>query len=240
MVVKICENYDDMSKVAANIIAAEIITKPNGVMGFATGSTPEGTYKELVKMYKEGLISFENITTFNLDEYVGITRDNDQSYYYFMHDNLFNHVDIKESRVNIPNTQGDLEYECRNYEERIKNAGGVDLQLLGIGNNGHIGFNEPSDEFVENTNIVNLQERTIQANARFFESIEDVPTQAVTMGIGTIMRAKKVVLVASGKGKADIIEKIVKGKITPMVPASILRLHPDCTIVVDKDAASLL
>lgn len=240
MVVKICKDYDEMSRAAANIFAAQIITKPDSVLGFATGSTPEGTYKELVKMYKEGLISFKDITSFNLDEYVGITRENDQSYYYFMHHHLFDHVDINESNVNIPNTGGNLQDECMDYEHRIKAAGGVDLQIVGIGNNGHIGFNEPCDNFVENTNVVELQQRTIEANARFFDSADDVPTRAVTMGIGTIMRARKVVLVASGEGKADIIRDIVKGKITPMAPASVLRFHNDVTVIVDKAAASLL
>ncbi len=240
MVIKVCKNYEEMSKVAASIFGTQIITKPDSVLGFATGSTPEGTYKELVQMYKDGLISFDKVVTFNLDEYVGITRDNDQSYYYFMHHHLFDHVNVNEAKINIPNTQGNLEDECIDYERRIRQAGGVDLQIVGIGNNGHIGFNEPCDHFVENTNVVDLQEKTIQANARFFDSIEDVPTKAVTMGIGTIMRAKKVVLVASGKGKADIIRDIIKGKITPMAPASILRLHQDVTIVVDQEAASLL
>lgn len=240
MVVKICKSYEDMSKAAANVFAAQIITKPQSVLGFATGSTPEGTYKELIKMYKDGLISFKGITSFNLDEYVGITRENDQSYYYFMHHHLFDHVDINKEKVNIPNTGGNLQNECMDYERRIKDAGGVDLQIVGIGNNGHIGFNEPCDNFVENTNVVDLQQRTIEANARFFETIEDVPTKAVTMGIGTIMRAKQVLLVASGIGKADIVRDIVKGKISPMIPASVLRFHPRVTIIVDKEAASRL
>lgn len=240
MVVKICKDYDEMSRVAANIFATQIITKPNSVLGFATGSTPEGTYKELVKMYKDGMISFKDVTTFNLDEYVGITRENDQSYYYFMHHHLFNHVDVNESRVNIPNTGGNLQDECMDYERRIREVGGVDLQIVGIGNNGHIGFNEPCDNFVENTNVVELQQRTIEANARFFDKIEDVPTKAVTMGIGTIMRARQVVLVASGQGKADIIRDIVKGKITPNAPASILRFHSNVTVIIDKEAASML
>ena len=240
MVIKVCQDYESMSRVAANLFAAQMVQKPDSVLGFATGSTPEGTYKELVQMYTDGLFSFRNVTTFNLDEYVGPTRDNDQSYYYFMHHHLFNHVDINEDRVNVPNTEGDLQAECQDYERRIQHAGGIDLQIVGIGNNGHIGFNEPADHFVENTNIVQLQEKTILANARFFDRVEDVPTQAVTMGIGTIMRARAVVLVASGKGKSDIINEVVHGPITPKVPASILRLHPSCTIVVDEYAASLL
>lgn len=240
MIVKICKDYDAMSAAAANLFAAQMIEKPTSVLGFATGSTPEGTYKCLVEMVKQGLVSFSQVTTFNLDEYVGITRENDQSYYYFMHHHLFNHVDIQEEQINVPNTEGNLEQECFDYEQRIEKAGGIDLQIVGIGNNGHIGFNEPAEEYVENTNIVALQEKTILANARFFEKIADVPTQAVTMGIGTIMRAKKVVLVASGKGKADIIHEIVHGSITPQVPASILRLHPQVTILVDSEAGSLL
>lgn len=240
LVIKICKDYDRMSKAAANVIAAQIITKPKSVIGLATGSTPEGAYSELIKMYDNGIISFADITTFNLDEYVGISRDNDQSYYYYMHDKLFNHIDINEKRINVPVTQGDLQLECQEYENRIKMAGGIDLQLVGIGNNGHIGFNEPSENIVDETNIIQLQEKTIIANARFFEKVEDVPTQAITMGIGTIMRAKNIVLIASGKGKAEIIRDLVKGPITPKVAASILRLHRNCTILVDEEAGSLL
>ena len=241
MIVKVFKDYQSMSKACAVMFANQILEKPDSVLGFATGSTPEGTYSELVKMYNEKIISFAGVTTFNLDEYVGITRENDQSYYYFMHQHLFNHVDVDKNRVNLPNTGAkDLEKECSDYENAIKKAGGVDLQILGIGNNGHIGFNEPCDHFVENTNIVSLKQNTIEANARFFKDISEVPTKAVTMGIGTIMRAKKVVLVASGANKADIIKRIVCGNIEPNVPASVLRLHQNVNVLLDGEAGKLL
>ena len=237
----VTKNYDDMSKKAANIIAAKVILKPNCVLGLATGSTPIGTYKELIKKYNDGDLSFSAVSTVNLDEYRGLTHDNDQSYYYFMNDNLFNHVDIDKARTHVPDgTEPDSEKACADYEEIVKSYGGVDLQLLGLGHNGHIGFNEPADEFPKETHCVDLQESTIEANKRFFASIDDVPRQAYTMGIGTIMAAKSILLVASGKDKAEIIKKAFFGPVVPQVPASILQLHPDVTIVIDEDAASLL
>ena len=235
------KDYADMSRKAANIIAAQVILKPDCVLGLATGSTPIGTYKELIKGYENGDLDFSLVKTANLDEYRGLEKSNDQSYDYFMKANLFNHININFDNLNIPNGENpDADAECKRYEEVVKALGGQDLQLLGMGHNGHIGFNEPADEFVKETHCVDLQESTIQANKRFFEKVEDVPTQAYTMGIGTIMRAKKILLVASGKDKAEIVKKAFFGPVVPQVPASILQMHQDVTIVVDEAAASLL
>ena len=235
------KDYADMSRKAANIIAAQVIMKPDCVLGLATGSTPIGTYKELIKAYENGDLDFSLVKTANLDEYRGLEKTNDQSYDYFMKDNLFNHININFENLNIPNGEKpDAEEECARYEAVVKALGGQDLQLLGMGHNGHIGFNEPADEFVKETHCVDLQESTIQANKRFFEKVEDVPTQAYTMGIGTIMQAKKILVVASGADKAEIVKKAFFGPITPQVPASILQLHPDVTVVVDEAAGSLI
>ena len=237
----VTKDYNDMSRKAANIISAQIITKPNCVLGLATGSTPVGTYKQLVEWYNKGDLDFSEVSTVNLDEYRGLDHDNDQSYYYFMMNNLFKHVNIDLSRTHVPDgTEADPEKACADYEEIVKSYGGIDLQLLGLGHNGHIGFNEPSDDFPKVTHCVDLTESTIKANARFFEKIEDVPTQAYTMGIGTIFKAKRILLIASGKDKAEIVKKAFCGPIVPQVPASILQLHPDVTVVLDEDAASLL
>lgn len=231
------EDYKAMSRIAANIISAQIIMKPDCVLGLATGSSPEGTYAQLVEWYKKGDLDFSQVTSVNLDEYKGLSGDNDQSYRYFMNSHLFDHVNIDKSRTFVPNgLEPDSEKACREYDEVVAATGGVDLQLLGIGHNGHIGFNEPASEFCKNTQCVDLTESTIEANKRFFEKEEDVPRQAYTMGIGTIMRAKKILLVASGEGKADIIAKAFTGPITPEVPASILQLHNDVTVVCDKAA----
>jgi glucosamine-6-phosphate deaminase len=235
------KDYADMSRKAANIIAAQVIMKPDCVLGLATGSTPIGTYKELIKAYENGDLDFSLVKTANLDEYRGLEKTNDQSYDYFMKDNLFNHININFENLNIPNGEKpDAEEECARYEAVVKALGGQDLQLLGMGHNGHIGFNEPADEFPKETHCVDLQESTIQANKRFFEKVEDVPTQAYTMGIGTIMQAKKILVVASGADKAEIVKKAFFGPITPQVPASILQLHPDVTVVVDEAAGSLI
>ena len=235
------KDYADMSRKAANIIAAQVIAKPDCVLGLATGSTPIGTYKELIKAYENGDLDFSLVKTANLDEYRGLEKTNDQSYDYFMKDNLFNHININFENLNIPNGEKpDAEEECARYEAVVKALGGQDLQLLGMGHNGHIGFNEPADEFPKATHCVDLQESTIQANKRFFEKVEDVPTQAYTMGIGTIMQAKKILVIASGADKAEIIKKAFFGPITPQVPASILQLHPDVTVVVDEAAGSLI
>lgn len=235
------KDYEQMSRMAANVIAAQIIMKPECVLGLATGSTPIGTYKELVGKYEAGELDFSKVTSINLDEYRGLSPENDQSYRYFMNDNLFQHVNIRKECTYVPDgLEPDAEKACQTYDEIIKKAGGIDLQLLGMGHNGHIGFNEPSDEFVKNTNCVDLTQSTIDANARFFASIDEVPKQAYTMGIGTIMNAKKVLVVVSGKGKAQIVKDAFFGPITPKVPASILQLHPDVVLIGDEEALSLI
>ena len=234
------KNYDEMCAKVARIFAAQITLKPDSVLGLATGSTPVGMYKELIRKYNEERVDFSEVKTVNLDEYVGLTGDNDQSYRYFMNDNLFNHVNIDKANTHVPSGTSDLDKECEAYEALIESMGGIDIQLLGIGNNGHIGFNEPCSEFPEFTHSVELTQSTIEANARFFESIDDVPTKAITMGIGTIMKAKKVILMANGKGKAQIIYDMMYGPVTPEVPASILRFHPDVTVYVDEDAYSVI
>lgn len=231
------KNYEDMSIKAASILAAQIVTDPNSVLGLATGSTPELMYRNLVEWYKKGYLDFSGVSTYNLDEYRGISGTNEQSYYAYMMKNLFSKVNIKEENTHIPDGfQEDTRKVCKEYEDAICQAGGIELQILGIGNNGHIGFNEPSDSFLEDCHCVNLAESTIQANKRFFEKEEDVPKQAYTMGVGTIMRAKKILLLASGKAKADAVEKLLNGPVTPQIPASILRLHPDVTIIADEEA----
>ncbi len=231
------KDYQELSRKAANVIAAQIIMKPDCVLGLATGSSPIGTYKQLIERYEMGDLDFSGVSTINLDEYKGLTRDNDQSYYYFMYNNLFKHVNIDLARTNIPDgTEPDSEKECARYNKVIADMGGVDLQLLGLGHNGHIGFNEPAEDFATLTHCVDLQESTIEANKRFFASIDDVPRQAYTMGIQTIMQARKVLMVVSGADKADILNQVINGPVTPHVPASILQMHPDVTIVADEAA----
>ena len=213
------KDYDDMSRKAANVISAVMTEKPACVLGLATGSSPIGTYKNLIKRYENGDLDFSQVTTVNLDEYKGLDHDNDQSYYYFMRENLFKHVNINMERTNVPNgMEPDSEKACEAYNEIIHSVGQIDMQLLGIGHDGHIGFNEPADHFPKETHCVDLTETTINANARFFASREDVPTQAYTMGIQTIMSAKKVLMVASGADKADIIAQAFFGPVTPQVP----------------------
>ena len=231
------KDYKDMSRKAANIISAQVIMKPNCVLGLATGSTPIGTYDQLVEWYNKGDLDFSEVTTVNLDEYKGLPRTNDQSYYYFMRQHLFDRVNIDPERTNVPNgMEPDAEKECGRYEELIRSLGGVDLQLLGLGHNGHIGFNEPGEAFEKETHCVDLTESTIEANKRFFASADDVPKQAYTMGIKTIMQAKKILIVVNGENKADIVERAFFGPVTPEVPASILQLHNDVTLVGDEAA----
>ena len=233
------KNYDEMSRKAANIISAQIILKPESVLGLATGSSPIGTYKQLIEWYNKGDLDFSQIRSINLDEYKGLPADNDQSYAYFMRHNLFDHVNIKSVNTFIPNgMEADVEKECSRYNAIIRSMGGIDLQLLGIGNNGHIGFNEPCDSFPQDVHVVDLTESTIEANKRFFASADDVPKQAYTMGVGTILRAKAILLVVSGKDKAAALNAVVNGPITPQVPGSVLRLHPNVIIVADEDALS--
>ena len=235
------DSYDDMSARAADVFCRVLKSKPHGVYGFATGGTPVGLYRELIKLYQRDEIDFSNITTFNLDEYYPIKKDNDQSYDYFMKMNLFNHVNVKGGNLNIPNGEAvNPNEECIRYEEKIMNAGGIDLQILGIGENGHIGFNEPSDRFTRATNHVALTESTISANARFFASMADVPKHALTMGIKTIMQAGKILLLGNSEKKSWILNRALFGDISPEVPASALQLHPDVTVVMDNAAAGSL
>ncbi len=229
------KNYDELSEKAADIIAAQMTVKPNCILGLATGSSPIGTYKRLIEDNKCGKIDFSDVTSVNLDEYVGLDGDNDQSYRYFMNNNLFNHINIDKARTFVPNGRADdLKSEGENYDNMIKKLGGIDLQLLGIGLDGHIGFNEPDKFFTAATHEVVLDESTIKANARFFENEEQVPKTAITMGMMSIMQAKKILLIANGKAKKDIIEKAFFGPVDPMVPASILQLHPDVTVIFSE------
>lgn len=233
------KNYEEMSKKAAHIIASQVILNPDCVLGLATGSTPVGTYKNLIEWYNNGDLDFSQITSCNLDEYRGLSGEHDQSYRYFMNHNLFDHVNIRKESTYVPDgLEEDSDKAARDYDQIIADQGGIDLQLLGLGHNGHIGFNEPADEFPKGTHVVDLTESTIQANKRFFASEADVPRQAYTMGIGTIMSAKKILVVVSGEDKAEILNKVINGPITPQVPASILQLHPDVTIVADEAALS--
>ena len=233
------KNYDEMSRKAANIISAQMILKPESVLGLATGSSPIGTYKQLINWYKKGDLDFSQIHSINLDEYKGLDASNSESYAYFMRHNLFDHVNIKPENTYIPNgMEEDVDKECTRYNSIIHQLGGIDLQLLGIGNNGHIGFNEPSDTFAKETHCVELTKTTIQANARFFDSIDEVPTHAYTTGIKNIMEAKHILLIANGAGKADALYQSLFGPITPQVPASILQLHDDVSIVADEAALS--
>ena len=236
-----CADYTAMSRQAANLISAQVIIKPNCVLGLATGSTPIGTYKQLIEWYNKGDLSFANVRSVNLDEYKGLSGDHDQSYRYFMQNNLFNHVDIDVANTSVPNGKAeDADAECAAYDAHIRELGGIDLQLLGMGHNGHIGFNEPADEFVGPTHVVELAQSTIDANKRFFASEADVPRQALTMGMAAILQARSVVVVVSGEDKAEIVHKAFFGPITPRVPASLLQLHPNVTVVGDEAAFSVL
>ncbi|MEZ3504956.1 MAG: glucosamine-6-phosphate deaminase [Lachnospiraceae bacterium] len=233
------KDYQDMSRKAANIISAQVILKPDCVLGLATGSTPIGMYEKLVERYNKGDLDFGDVTTVNLDEYKGLPKEDEQSYYYFMHSHLFDYVNINPDRTFLPDGMNeDPDAECERYEEVIRSVGGVDLQLLGMGHNGHIGFNEPGEEFAKGTHCVDLQPRTIEANKRFFASAEDVPRQAYSMGIQTIMKAKKILVIVSGEDKAEALKNSLFGPVTPHVPGSILQMHPDVTIVADEAALS--
>ena len=236
------KDYKDMSRKAANIISAQVIMKPNCVLGLATGGTPVGAYAQLVDWYNKGDIDFSEVTTVNLDEYRGLPKEHPESYWSFMHRNLFDHVNIDPAHINLPDgTNLDAEAECKRYDAVIRSVGGVDLQLLGIGHDGHIGFNEPHDAFDLGTHCVDLAQETIEANKRFFDGNEDlVPKQAYTMGIKTIMQARKVLVVANGLAKAKAVKAVVSGPVTPECPGSILQMHPDCILVADEEALSLL
>jgi len=235
------DSDEKLNEAAANIIVGQIQTIPRAVLGLATGGTPVGIYKEIVNDYRRGMFSFRNVTTFNLDEYVNLPIDHPESYHSYMNAHLFSHIDLPASQCHIPDgNAADLEGECRRYDEAIELAGQIDLQLLGLGHNGHIGFNEPAHALIKGTHIVNLAEQTREANARFFDSIDDVPKQALTMGVGTILKAKKILLVVKGADKADIIKAALQGPITTDVPASLLQTHPNLIVLLDKAAAGNL
>ncbi len=235
------DSYYQMSRVAANIISAQIIMKPACVLGLATGSTPIGTYKQLINWYEKGDLDFSQVSTINLDEYKGLAPENDQSYRYFMNKNFFHAININLKRTHVPDgLEPDPVKACRDYNQIITDCGGIDLQLLGLGLNGHIGFNEPGAAFEKETHCVDLSESTIRANSRFFASMDEVPKQAYTMGIKTIMQAKKIVIIVNGAEKAQIVKDAFFGPITPKVPASVLQLHNDVTLVADKDALTLV
>lgn len=231
------KDYEDMSRKAAEIMSDRLESLKNPVLGLATGSTPEGLYLNLIEKYKQQVISFKHVTTFNLDEYIGIKRENPNSYYHFMNEKLFKHVDIPEEQIHIPNgLASNLEQECREYEELIKGKGHIDLQLLGLGVNGHIGFNEPGTPFASRTNVVDLDESTRQSNARFFDSMDEVPMQAISMGTKTIMESGEVLLLASGEKKADAVARLINGEVSEDFPASILKNHKYATVIADEAA----
>lgn len=235
------KDYYDASRKTANIISAQVILKPDSVLGLATGSSPIGTYQQLIKWYEKGDLDFSQVRTVNLDEYVGLSAANEQSYVHFMRENFFNHINIDPRNTHLPNgLELDAERQCAHYDSIIRHLGGVDLQLLGIGHNGHIGFNEPADEFVKGTHCVELTQNTIDANARFFENEDQVPKKAYTMGILDILQARRVVMIVTGESKAQILKDAFCGPVTPRVPASIMQLHPDFTLVADEAAMSLV
>jgi len=239
MKVVIVKDYHELSSKAAQLITEQIIKKRNSVLGLATGSTPEGMYKELIRLNQEAKVDFSKVITFNLDEYYGLFPEHPQSYCFFMWNKFFKHINIKKENIHLLNgITKNIDKECKQYEALIKKSGGIDLQVLGIGDNGHIGFNEPDISLDTQTHLVNLTAKTIQANSRFFNNIQEMPKQAITMGMGTIMRAKKIILLANGKRKARVIKKTIDGPITTKVPASVLQLHNDVTIMVDQEAAS--
>lgn len=230
------KTYDELSRKAANIIAAQVVLNPKSVLGLATGSSPLGTYANLAKMCDAGDVDFSQVTTVNLDEYIGLDVTNDQSYRYFMNTNLFDKINIDVTKTSVPNgCANDLAAEAKRYDALIEKLGNTDIQLLGIGPDGHIGFNEPDDVFIKETHVVKLDPSTIQANARFFQNEDEVPKEAITMGMGAIMSARKIVLVANGKAKEDIVNKAFFGPITPKVPASILQLHPNVTVIYSEN-----
>ena len=241
MLLTVKKDYDGISKAAAELVAKQIKEKPDAVIGFTSGSTPLGLYKELIRMHNDEGLSFANIISFNLDEYIGLPAEHNQSYHYFMWENLFRHIDIVPEKVHIPDGMAaNIEEYCEWYDNEIEKLGGLELQILGIGGNGHIAFNEPGSSLTSRTRIKTLTEETIKDNARFFDSIDEVPTKVITMGVGTIMDSRSLVLLASGKEKAEAIKATVEGPITAMVPATIVQLHPKTFIYADEDEASLV
>lgn len=241
MRIVVCRDKKAQGEAAASLFAAQILRKPDSVLGFATGSTPLDTYAALAKLHARGALDFAAVRTFNLDEYVGMDPAHEQSYFRFMYENLFSKVNIKAENYRLPDgNAADIGAECAAYEAAIETAGGIDLQLLGIGHNGHIGFNEPGEIFVEKTHCVTLSERTIEANKRFFASAAEVPKRAISMGIGTIMRARGIVLIINGADKAEIAARALAGAVTPAVPGSILQFHQNVTVILDPAAAAKL
>ena len=243
MKVLIRKDYEEMSKTAAQIVARLVRRKPNCVLGLATGSTPLGLYRELIRMHKEEKLDFSGVVTFNLDEYYGLPPDHPQSYRYFMDENLFKHINIRPENTHVPSgivPIEDMEEYCRNYEEMIKKAGGIDLQVLGIGGDGHIAFNEPGSSLTSRTRLVALDEQTRTDNSRFFDSLDQVPKAAITMGVGTILEARCCLLLATGRKKAEVVAKAIEGPITSQITASALQLHPNAIVVLDEEAASEL
>lgn len=237
----VVENYDEMSRLAAIKIKEVIESKPDAILGLATGSTPIGTYKELINMNKAGELDFSKVTTINLDEYIGLSEKNTQSYRYFMNENLFNHINIKKENTFIPNGLAkNIEEETKKYDQKIDELGGTDIQILGIGSNGHIAFNEPNDYLTAGSHLTNLAESTISANSRFFNSIDEVPKTAITMGLGQIMKSKKILLLATGENKAKAIKEVLSGKITTKNPATMLQMHRDVTLIIDKKIKELI
>ncbi|MCD2501787.1 glucosamine-6-phosphate deaminase [Clostridium sp. NSJ-145] len=237
----VTKNYEELSKVAADEFAKVIIEKPEAVLGLATGGSPVGMYKELIAKCENNELDFSKCTSINLDEYIGLNPEHEQSYRNFMNTNLFNHINIDKAKTFVPNGLAEnLEEECKNYDKKIEELGGIDVQLLGIGNNGHIAFNEPGEELSAGTHIISLTESTIEANARFFDSIDEVPRKALTMGLGGIMKAKKIILIASGEGKAEAIKGLFSGKITTDNPATMLQMHRDVVVIIDEAAAKLI
>lgn len=241
MNVLIYNSEEQIGIAAGNYMCGQVLQKPDSVLGLATGSTPLKPYGQMIELYKKGVVDFSGVTTFNLDEYVNLDVNDKNSYHSFMHENLFNHINIPAENINfLDGNAQDPEEECRRYEQKIKKAGGIDIQLLGIGSNGHIAFNEPADCFQRWSHVVTLKESTVKDNSRFFKSIEEVPTQALTMGIGSIMQAKKILIIAIGENKAKAIKQLIDGNVTPMCPASVLQFHTDVTLMLDKAAASLI
>lgn len=237
MRVIICKDYDDLSLQGAKLVYSQLILKPDCVLGLATGSTPIGMYDKLVEMYREGELDFSKVTTFNLDEYYPITPDNDQSYRYFMNEHLFKRVNIDITKTHVPDGNAtDVEEECRRYDKMIEDSGGIDLQILGIGQNGHIGFNEPDENLNAGTHLTSLTESTVEANSRFFKSKDEVPKHALTMGIASILKSRKIILLASGKSKHDAIEEMLNDSINTELPATMLKVHPDVVLICDKEA----
>ncbi|MDR3595998.1 glucosamine-6-phosphate deaminase [Clostridium sp.] len=237
----VVKNYEEMSEVAAKIFKDIVNEKTNAILGLATGSTPIGLYKKLIEMNKNGEIDFSNVKTVNLDEYVGLGEEDTQSYRYFMNENLFNHINVDKTNTFVPNGLArDLNEEAKNYDKKIDELGGIDIQVLGIGGNGHIAFNEPNDFLIEGTHVTNLAQSTIEANSRFFDSKDEVPTRALSMGIGQIMKSKKILLLAKGKDKAEAVKGLLNGNITTHNPASVLQMHNDVIVIIDEEMADAM